>query len=184
MKKFSCFGKVAMLAIIITLSSCIGSFNLTNSLYRWNTNLGSKPENEAVFLAFVILPVYGATLFVDGVVLNSIEFWTGNSVEVKNENQQKSIELNGKEYRLTGDQRKITSVEQENIQNNEKLVFSESDNSWYLKKGNKLQKLVEINSENGKITSYNLILPDGTEKTIAPDFNPIAVKNQIMQKYN
>jgi len=121
---------------------------------------------------------------VDGLVLNSIEFWTGISVEVKNENQQKSFELNGKNYRLTGDQRKITSVERGNLQKNEKLVFSEKDNSWYLKKGNKLQKLVEINSENGEITFYNIILPDGTEKSIAPDFDPIAVKNQIMQEYN
>jgi len=180
MKKISCFGKVAIIAIILSLSSCIGSFNLTNSLYRWNNNLGSKPGNEAVFLAFVILPVYSATLFVDGVVLNSIEFWTGNSMV---STDHKSIELNGKEYRLTGDQRKITSVERETLEKNEKLVFSESDNSWYLKKGNKLKKLVEINSENGEVTSYNLILPDGTEKTIAANFNPIEVKSQIMQEY-
>ena len=181
MKKFSCLGKIAFVAIILSLSSCIGSFNLTNSLYRWNTNLGSKPENEAVFLAFVILPVYTATLIVDGVVLNSIEFWTGNSMV---STDQKSFELNGKEYRLTGKQKEITSAERESLQDEGKLIFSENDNSWYLKKGKKIQKLVEINSENGEITSYNITLPDGSEKTIAADFNPIAVKNQIMQKYN
>jgi len=181
MKKISCFGKIALVAIILSLSSCIGSFNLTNSLYRWNTNLGSKPANEGVFLAFVILPVYSATLFVDAVVLNSIEFWTGESMA---STDQKSFELNGKEYRITGKQKEITSAERESLQDEGKLIFSENDNSWYLKRGKKLQKLVEINSENGEITSYNITLPDGSEKTIAAGFNPITVKNQIMQNYN
>jgi len=180
MKKISCFGKIALVAIILSLSSCIGSFNLTNSLYRWNTNLGSKPANEGVFLAFVILPVYSITLAADALVLNSIEFWNGESMA----SNQKSFELNGKEYRLTGKQKEITSAERENLQNEGKLVFNENDNSWYLKKGKKLQKLVEINSENGEITSYNITLPDGSEKTIAAGFDPITIKNQIMQNYN
>ena len=181
MKKISCFGKIALVAIILSLSSCIGSFNLTNSLYRWNNNIGSKPANEGVFLAFVILPVYSITLAADALVLNSIEFWQGTSMA---STDQKSFELNGKEYRLTGKQKEITSAERENLQNEGKLVFNENDNSWYLKRGKKLQKLVEINSENGEITSYNVTLPDGSEKTIAADFDPITVKNQIMQNYN
>ena len=97
---------------------------------------------------------------------------------------QKSFELNGKEYRITGKQKEITSAERESLQDEGKLIFSENDNSWYLKRGKKLQKLVEINSENGEITSYNITLPDGSEKTIAAGFNPITVKNQIMQNYN
>ena len=53
-----------LLATACMLSSCIGSFQLTNKVKDWNEGLGDKFINEVVFLA-------------DGVVFNSVEFWTG-----------------------------------------------------------------------------------------------------------
>ena len=35
--------------------------------------------NEAVFLGMNIIPVYGVCLFADYIVLNSIEWWTGEN---------------------------------------------------------------------------------------------------------
>jgi len=62
----------------LILSSCIGSFQLTNKVKDWNDNVGGKFANEVVFLAFHVIPVYEVCMFVDAVVLNSVEFWTGN----------------------------------------------------------------------------------------------------------
>lgn len=63
----------------LLFSSCIGSFSLTNSVLSWNKEVGHKFVNELVFVAFWILPVYEVTALADLLVLNSIEFWTGDN---------------------------------------------------------------------------------------------------------
>lgn len=60
-------------------NSCIGSFALTNRVLDWNKQVGSKFVNELVFFAFWILPVYEVTALADVLVINSIEFWSGNN---------------------------------------------------------------------------------------------------------
>lgn len=73
----------------ILLSSCIGSFSLFHKVLNWNQSLGDKFVNELVFIALTIVPVYPVATFIDVVVLNSIEFWTGeNPVEANNSVKQ------------------------------------------------------------------------------------------------
>ena len=67
------------LASSVLFSSCIGSFGLTNKLLDWNRNIDSKFVNELVFVAFWIVPVYEISALADILVLNSIEFWSGNN---------------------------------------------------------------------------------------------------------
>jgi hypothetical protein len=64
------------------------------------------------------------------------------------------------------------------------LVFRAEDNSWYMKKGNKFQKLVEINIENGEVVSYQLTYPDGSTSNINSNFNPVQIQNQILSGQN
>ena len=73
-------GGISFLLVLSILAGtgCYGPFSLTNDVYTWNCKTGSKWSNELVFLAFVIIPVYGVTLLVDGIVLNSIEFWSSS----------------------------------------------------------------------------------------------------------
>lgn len=70
---------VLLLASTLSLNSCIGSFSLTNSVLKWNKQVGPKFINELVFFAFWILPIYEVTSLADLLVLNSIEFWSGNN---------------------------------------------------------------------------------------------------------
>lgn len=63
----------------MVFTSCIGSFGLTNRVMSWNKNIGSKFVNELVFIAFWILPVYEVTAIADLLVVNSIEFWSGQN---------------------------------------------------------------------------------------------------------
>lgn len=72
-------GLLIALAATLPLQSCIGSFGLTNKVLSWNNQVGSKFVNELVFFAFWILPVYEVTAIADLLVLNSIEFWSGNN---------------------------------------------------------------------------------------------------------
>lgn len=76
--------KISVGALLIAgssllFSSCIGSFSLTNSVMSWNKQVGNKFVNELVFVAFWILPVYEVTGIADLLVLNSIEFWSGDN---------------------------------------------------------------------------------------------------------
>src|SRR5512133_796936 len=59
-------------------AGCTGSFNLSKKLYDFHRSQ-QKWVDETIFLVCIIVPVYGVTFVVDGVVLNSIEFWTGHN---------------------------------------------------------------------------------------------------------
>ena len=82
------------LACSLSLSSCIGSFALTNKVLDWNRSVGSKFVNELVFVAFWILPVYEITGIADILVINTIEFWSGDNPVAKNETKV----IDGKDY--------------------------------------------------------------------------------------
>lgn len=70
---------ISALVASMTLSSCIGSFNLTNKLLDWNNTIDNKFVNELVFFAFWCIPVYEVCAAADLLVLNSVEFWSGTS---------------------------------------------------------------------------------------------------------
>lgn len=123
------FLKVAVvLALVgsISFSSCIGSFLLSNKLLTWNKNVGDKFVNELVFFAFWILPVYEVTLLADILVLNSIEFWSGNSPVaegtklIQGEDQRYLVKCDKKGYTITGEtDRQVV-----------RLDFDEMNRSW------------------------------------------------------
>jgi hypothetical protein len=108
MKKF--YLTVAVVLTLIgsmTLSSCVGSFALTNKVLSWNNQVGNKFVNELVFFAFWILPVYEVTSIADLLVINSIEFWSGNNPmtastkAIDTENGRYLVECDGKGYTIT-----------------------------------------------------------------------------------
>ncbi len=78
-KTFQRVVAVVMCAAMLSMSSCIGSFKLSNRLLSWNENVGNKFMNELVFFAFWVLPVYEVCILADVLVLNSIEFWSGDN---------------------------------------------------------------------------------------------------------
>lgn len=67
-------------ACMMTTSACFGSFNVTRKLYGWNKGVSEeKFVRELVFLGLIVVPVYGIAGFIDAIVTNSIEFWTGTN---------------------------------------------------------------------------------------------------------
>jgi hypothetical protein len=70
----------ALLATALLATSCIGSNRAFRGVHSWNTRAtDSKWGNEAIHVAFWILPVYPLALLGDIVIFNSIEFWGGNN---------------------------------------------------------------------------------------------------------
>lgn len=85
--RFSRLSRVAVLALTVGslgTAACFGSFNVTRNLWSFNKKVSpNKWVQEVVFLAFNFIPVYGVAGLIDAVVVNSVEFWTGeNPVKV------------------------------------------------------------------------------------------------------
>lgn len=67
-------------AAMLGTSGCFGSFNLTRKLYGFNKDVSKdKFVRELVFLGLNIVPIYGVAGFIDAVVANTVEFWTGQN---------------------------------------------------------------------------------------------------------
>lgn len=107
-KKYIALGVIAAILGSSTLSSCIGSFGLTNRLLGWNKTIGNKFLNELVFVAFWILPVYEVSGLADLLVLNSIEFWSGSNpmakgtTKIQGHDGEYLVQCDGKGYTITG----------------------------------------------------------------------------------
>lgn len=90
-----------------SMTSCMGKFALTRNLYAWNAQVSNKFVNEIVFVAFWILPVYEVCAVADLLVLNSIEFWSGDnpmtaSVKtIDTDHGRYLVECDGKGYNVT-----------------------------------------------------------------------------------
>lgn len=125
-KKYLSVALVIALAGSILSTSCIGSFSLTNKLLDWNKSIGNKFVNEVVFLAFWILPVYEVAALADVLVLNSIEFWSGNNAVAKGkkviegQDGRYLVECDGKGYTITS----------ENDGSIVRLDFDQEEQTW------------------------------------------------------
>ena len=136
MKKIKAlFLGLIFLTVTLSQQGCIGSFQLTNNLYNWNKNeLGNKWASEVVFLAFIVIPVYGVTILADGIVLNSIEFWTGdNPLAMKAGEKDSQIVQSGDDtYQLTAEKNKlhVAKIGGENSGEEGEFVWDEQMQNW------------------------------------------------------
>lgn len=100
-KKITSIIVAVLLCSSFAFQSCIGSFSLTNKVLQWNRNVSNKFVNELVFFAFWVLPVYEVTSIADLLVINSIEFWSGNKpLEANNQ----IIETEHGNYKILADE--------------------------------------------------------------------------------
>lgn len=66
------------LAASVALTGCFGSFALTKKAYDFNKGLGDKWIQWVAYLVAgpFVVPI---TMLADSLILNSLEFWTGNN---------------------------------------------------------------------------------------------------------
>lgn len=163
MRNFATKSIVALTLGAMTMSSCIGSFGLTNKVLDWNKGLSScKFLNEFVFL--LISPAYAVCSIADLFVLNTIEFWTGsNPVAQRIGTTQEITGKDGKLYAVTTLRNgyKIKSPDGEVI----KFKYDKKTNSWSKEEKGKIEELFRIN-EDGTIQAH---LQDGRSITVTPD---------------
>ena len=65
---------------MIVLTGCYGKNACFEKLHQWNGTLGNKWMNSIVHFLLQVFGVYGICLWlIDGLVLNTVEFWTGSN---------------------------------------------------------------------------------------------------------
>lgn len=157
-RKISTVAVALTLACSIGFTSCIGSFGLSNKLYSWNNSLGNKWVNELVFVAMWILPVYEISMFADIIILNSIEFWTGNNPiaagevkQIEGENGIYTVETTENGYNITNEQGQELG-----------LIYNDETKTWSSVAGEESVELITFEDENNAI----VYLPNGEQRHV------------------
>ena len=156
--------KRAIIAVVLASSlvftGCIGSFSLTNKLYSWNEKASNKFVNTGILWVLAGCQVYSATIFIDGFILNVIEFWTGTNPMgfTGPETLEKDVMSNGKTYHVTMGNSKITidQVSGADAGKGITLRYDSAKQSYFLD---------DWQGNSRKVGT----LSDGTLKLIAPD---------------
>ena len=103
MKKMNLKVVTCLVAGSLMFSSCfVGSYGLFNSYAKWQTNMTSNKFVNAI-VGFIIGPfVGGICTFVDILVLNTIEFWSGSNPVASNIGTTKQVMgQDGRYYAVT-----------------------------------------------------------------------------------
>lgn len=153
---------VVALAGGLMLNSCVGTFMMTHKLAGWNTRATkSKILNEIIFL--VISPAYCFTAAADALVLNSIEFWTGDNPMASVGTTQQVKGKDGRFYAVTT-LKNGYSVEAPNGKVTQFIHDAEND-SWSQVEDGVTKEIFRFNSD-GTIQAN---LPDGGSIRVTPD---------------
>jgi hypothetical protein len=153
-------------AMLLQMQGCYGKFALTRKLYAWNGSLGDKWINSLATFVMIALPVYGVAGFVDYVILNTIEFWTGkNPVTLKTgESDVKVVEYQGRKYQITATTNRLDVVALDGKTAPASLVFDPATHSWWGESEKGSNRLVEMVGSDGTVA--NLIYPDGHKERV------------------
>ena len=162
-----------LLSATILFSSCIGSFQLTNKVFKMNNSLGDKWVNELVFAACCILPVYEITLFVDAIVFNTIEFWSGKKVlantgetKIVKNSQGQDVEITAMEngYKLSSNGESMN------------LLFDEETQVWSAEYNNQTTQLMKFVDDN----NAQLFLLNGEVMDVTLDAQGVEMARMFM----
>ena len=162
MKKFVTKSVVALTVGAATLSSCIGSFGLTNSVLNWNKKVsGNKFLNELVFL--VISPAYVVCSAIDLFILNTIEFWSGEKLIAHAGETKDVMGKDGRMYavKTLKNGYEITSPEGEVSH----LVYNKKQKSWSYEDKGALKELFRFNDDG----TIQATLPNGKKMNVTQD---------------
>ena len=146
------------LASAFMFSSCIGNFALTRKVLDWNQQVGNKFVNELVFVVF--LPVYSVAMLADGLVLNSIEFWSGTN-PVADAGTVKKIETKDGTYAIETKQDGY-HIQKEGEKDALDLVYNEADQSWSMVADGDTTRMFKY-IDGDEVVMY---LPDGREMNV------------------
>lgn len=153
-------------------TSCMGKFALLKKLYAWNEDAtGNKFLNNLLFWILLIVPVYGFVTFVDAVILNLIEFWTGSNPMAMNEGDRIEKQMsdgNGGQFLAVATKNRMEVLYAGHPEKSFALVYQPAQKAWMLETDSKTMCLArELDP-----THLAVYQPDGSTFRVSKDFDP------------
>ena len=163
MKKNIKFAAVLMAASLI-FSSCIGSFSLFNSYAKWQRTMTNNKFVNAI-VGFVLMPICGSiSILVDSLVLNTIEFWSGENPMSANVGKTRQVTgSDGSLYAITT----LKNGYEIKAENGEvaHFYYDKKTNTWSFEQNGEQQDVFRFN-EDGTMT---VMMQDGQQLRVTHD---------------
>lgn len=165
MKKINLSVAALLLAGSMLCSSCmVGSFSLFNKYREWQTNMTDIKIVNAL-VGYVLGSIcYPISLFVDGLVLNTIEFWSGSNPVAANEGKTQTVKgQDGRYYAV----KTLENGYEVKSPTGEITLFihNDADDSWSMQQNGQVTELFRFNQD-GTIDAN---LQNGKTLTVTQD---------------
>jgi hypothetical protein len=172
MKKISLKVAVCLMAGSFLFSSCmVGSWGLFNKYADWQTHMTSNKFVNAV-VGFVLGAVcYPVSSLVDALVLNTIEFWTGDN-PLASTGTQSVIGSDGRHYIVKATKKGYEVKSEDGV-----VTYFNHDSktdSWSITQNGVTRELVRFNADG----TVSATLPSGSQMTVSRD---VAGVQQVRQ---
>jgi hypothetical protein len=155
--------------LLLVQTGCFGRFALVKKVYEFNDSVGGKGlggrfVKQILYMVMTIIPVYGIAGFIDGIILNLIEFWTGSNplAMVEGEQEIQMVRKGNDLFKLTAtkNQMHIKQLQGANAGQEVTFVWQPEQNAWYMLQNGEIAKVADI--EFGLLnTTANYYLPNG-----------------------
>ncbi len=171
----------------VTQTGCFGKFALVRKLYTWNDSLGNKFAKSAVLWVFIIIPVYSIATFIDFVILNLIEFWTGsNPIAMKpGEKETQVVAWRGEKYQITATQNRFHIEQLSGVDKGKitELLYRKEDKSWNAIAGCQDIKLVSFSETCDHQEQVTFYKPDGSTTTVLTSETIASIQQRLNVVY-
>ena len=149
MKKISLKVAICLLASSVLFSSCmVGSWSLFNKYADWQTHMSSNKFVNAIVGLVLGSVCYPIASLVDALVLNSIEFWTGDNPVASNIGKTQNVM--GQDGRLYAVKTLKNGYEIKSSTGEVMLfTYNKKNNSWSMTKDGMVKEIFRFN-EDGK----------------------------------
>src|SRR5690606_33650397 len=125
---------MAMGSLLVTQTGCFGTFALTRKAYEFHDGITDSKFVKSLLFWLVGGIVYGVTGFIDAVILNLIEFWSGSNPLAMNEGdyEMQLVTMKGDKYKIEATKDTFTTTQLTGEKAGEVRVmrFDRCDNTW------------------------------------------------------
>jgi len=152
---------IAILLIAIMASMSFGCYGKYAALNKYNDLMKSFGFIGGILHFFPLLFVLPIVVFVDAVILNSIEFWTGsNPLAMKaGEREVQIVNKDGVNHEIVATKNRfdVTVLDGENAGKHASLIFNDNTLIWSVENGTEKMEIAQIDSND--LSKMRILVP-------------------------
>lgn len=163
-------------------TACMGSFKLLKMIYNWNEKATDiKIVNNVLFWILNIIPVYSIAVFLDAVIFNLVEFWTGSNPLAMQKGEVKEkyvLSPSGDMFRFRATQNRLEVFK--NNSSEMSLDYRPGDKIWSATGSGKTIAIAKQISDE----QIGFYAPDGSMQIVKmADLGNITMLQELKQKF-